>query len=90
MDKKDFCGGDVIYELRNLAVPFTLLLAKNGMDYIQKKGKTTKTSTTKAPPKQVTKRGGCGCMNSKSSVRLGGEIEKLAQNLNTIMNSYKT
>jgi len=85
MEKKDFCGGDVMYELRNLAVPFTLLLAKNGMDYVQKKD----AKSTKTPAKKTTKGGGCGCMNSKSSVRLGGEIDKLASNLNTIMNSYK-
>lgn len=82
-------GADVMFELRNLAVPFVLLLAKNGMDYI--KNKKTKTSTQpirKSRP--VTKqRGGCGCSANKPTLGgAQGELNTLANNLSSIMSSY--
>lgn len=45
---------DVMHELRNLAVPFGLMLAKNGMDYLKSK-KTTKASKPKASEKKPKK-----------------------------------
>jgi hypothetical protein len=87
---KEQVGGDVIYELRNLAIPFVLMLAKNGMDYIQSnKQKSKKVNKPRAsPPKTKKTKGGCGC-SARPAIGGNDEITKLANNLNQVMASYK-
>lgn len=56
-------SADVLFEIKNLAVPFALILAKNGMDYLKKRG----------PVPAPKKGGGCSCgSNSTNRVTLGG------------------
>lgn len=86
-------GGDIMYDLRNLAVPFVLMLAKNGMEYIEKNKSMLNQKPKSQKPKRKTqsrdKKGGCGCT---SNPLIGGEkrdaINELANNLNKIMDTY--
>lgn len=72
-----------MHELRNLAVPFGLLLAKNGMEYLKtRSGKTstrssksaratkTPTSLSKTRKSKSLKGGDCGC--TSKATKLGG------------------
>jgi hypothetical protein len=51
MEKEQY-GGSLLLELRNLAIPFSLLLAKNGVEYVMKKRKSQEKEEPK--PKQFT------------------------------------
>jgi hypothetical protein len=93
-------GSQVMLELRNLAIPFALLLAKNGLDHIIKskgKGKSPKAKTVASQKpkakaavksKSVPKtRGGCGC-NLPPVTQGGATIESISNQLTTLMKSY--
>lgn len=95
-------GADIMFELRNLAVPFVLMLSKNAIEYMKDKKMATKPTKPKPSSlprknkttdkkKTATKRGGgCGCSGKGATISGGGsEIDNLARNLSNIINAYR-
>jgi hypothetical protein len=77
-------GGSVMADLQNLAIPFALLLAKNGLDYISKKG---------AAPQKPTK-GKVGVGKRSKKVQRGGEVNSdqvvdLQKNMKAYLGGFK-
>lgn len=85
-------GGDLMTDIKSLAIPFSLLIALNGMKLLRKK-KDAKNQ----PHSKSTQKGGCGCTGSR---KLGGggkmiggtvvnqELAKLANDIQTILSRY--
>jgi hypothetical protein len=69
-------GGSILADLQNLAIPFSLLLAKNGLEYLSKR-----------KPKTAEKGKGRG---KGKRVQRGGESEFLGQvaDLQSDMKAY--
>ena len=75
---KNLNGGDLMSDVKNMVIPFGLLLAKNGVDYMAKAKKAPKPKVSKpkakvpsSPKKAAPKRGGCGACANKALV--GGQ-----------------
>lgn len=76
MSKFDQSGGNIIGDIAGLAIPFSLILAKNGIEYLTKKREVSSSK------KKVG--GACPCNRSKA----GGATEMKAS-LNDLQTSLK-
>lgn len=95
MSKTIQIGGDIVTDMKHLAIPFSLLLALNGVDYIKKQQK----KKALAPPKPSKKKqaprqsgGACGACNGAKMVggtAVNNELHKLAMDIKSILSQYK-
>lgn len=80
-------GGSVLLQVKELAIPFSLLLAKNGIEYLMSKSqKSQKKSVKPAPkktvqPKKRTQKGGAPEMQQS--------LTQLAHDIKTLLSEYK-
>lgn len=98
-------GGDLITDVRNLAIPFSLLIAQKGIEYLANR-KTDTDKTDKKPAKKMTGGGHEGCAlcaavqaggrsrqtassNRLSHQRVAAEFKQISQELNEMLNMYK-
>lgn len=82
-------GGDLVTDVKALAIPFSLLLAMNGVDFLKKK--KTPTSAKKTEKKTKTsQKGGCGCGTKRmvGGTPISKELAKLSDDIKTILNQY--
>ena len=104
MSAKLQIGGDLVTDIKALAIPFSLLVAMNGVKFLKNKkaqkpdpknGKSSnKKGQTKGKPQQ---KGGCGCPGNKLTTggrkMIGGttvnrELAKLSDDIRSILSRY--
>lgn len=79
-------GGSLASEVQKLAVPFAILLAKEGLDAATKKSKkSAKEISAKVPSK---KGGDCGSSCKKSGGEVKNRFEKLSQDIDNFLKKY--
>ena len=91
-------GGNILGDVKDLAVPFGLVLAKSGIDYVMSKKsakpKTSKPKTNKPKVKKQLKGGDCALCASSSKggageahAQLRAEFKNLSTNLRALLNN---
>lgn len=84
-------GGDIMHEIRNLAVPFTLLLAKNGIEQLKKNKRRAESKAKSKSKSKKTKGGDCGCTKEKVGGSVSAaynQIDNMANKLHNVMKNY--
>jgi hypothetical protein len=91
-------GGNILSDVRTLAIPFSLLLAKNGVEYLMhKSGKTPASKTVKArtpkPKSPVQKKKVVAPKAKKQSggadnAAMNASIGKLAADIKSLLARY--
>ncbi len=88
-------AGSLVHDVQNLVVPFGLLLAKNGVDYLTKRSKKKSSSKGKRggdPLAAIKQEGACACGATSqiagASPAFQTELTNLAQDLRRIVHSY--
>lgn len=103
MPSKTQHGGDLLTDVRNLAIPFSLLIAQKGLEYVMNKDDKPAAMPAKAKSARKTQKGGAhdGCALCAASAQAGGannrvsharvaeEFRKLSQDLQELLTSYK-
>lgn len=88
-------AGSLVHDVQNLVVPFGLLLAKNGVEYLVKRSKKKSLSKGKRggdPLAAIRQEGSCACgattQIAGASTAFQTELTNLAQDLRRIVHSY--
>lgn len=75
-------GGNILMDLQALAIPFSLLLAKNGLDYLQKKKDSV--PSKKESKKKTTKKS-----SQKGGETMGSEVSELQRDMKSYLGGFR-
>lgn len=88
-------AGSLVHDVQNLVVPFGLLLAKNGVEYLAKRSKKKSSKGKRGGDPQalgVQQQGACACgattQFAGASAAFQTELTNLAQDLRSIVKAY--
>lgn len=92
VNKKNQDGGNILLEVRNLAIPFSLILAKNGLEYLAKKQQASKPSikkTEKASNRRPKKIGQKGGATAAAEQQMKESLQNLTVEIKDLLAKYK-